>query len=457
MAKVTINHSVGIQNYFNCDIATGTKLDIGESVTIHLECKPYYGTDNTPYIQYTSYGESYGEPIEFTAIDSTHWILTTSFSDYGTSINRSVLISGTADLRYCIIDTSNLVNCESDVEGNCLTSESLTITLTASNNYEFPVQPYLYYQIGTTEYSAVFDKAEDNIYFLTKSLNAGVTYYIIGEAAHKTIVSNKYGLITAYRLSREELQQIASKRWIERSVNPIEWNGQQVLFLGNDQYIDTAKYIVGLFKVFMNIDRDYIIQYKEKLYFGPYDMDMECDVLDTDLINLDFGSVAITGTNNNSIDYDHTTIEAYLPFVGFVTLNTTDYMDRTIGLKYQINIINGEALAILSADGYPMNTYSCSVAFQIPYQMGGNEYVSTSVTPNTNYIENTEPCIYIKSGVATMPDESIPYNTTKYYACFGDLSGYTEATEIDFVVLSSHITKTEIDEIIRLIENGVWF
>ena len=49
----------------------------------------------------------------------------------------------------------------------------------------------------------------------------------------------------------------------------------------------------------------------------------------------------------------------------------------------------------------------------------------------------------------------MPYHDTNIYAVLGDLSGYTEATEIAFKVLSDYITTTEIDEIKSLIAGGI--
>ena len=82
--------------------------------------------------------------------------------------------------------------------------------------------------------------------------------------------------------------------------------------------------------------------------------------------------------------------------------------------------------------------------------------MSTGITAPSNVLEDTPPYILIKTGIALQPDSQKPYKDTKFYAKFGDLTGYTEADEIDFEVLSTQITKTEIDEIIQLLHNGVF-
>ena len=455
MAKVTVQIPATLtSNYISCDVATGTQLTIGESVTIHITLKKYYGTSTLPYFRWLSYGQEYGEHINFTKVDDKHYILTTSFSDYGEGSNRTVQLQMpdiTQDFTY--IDCESLVQCTSSLPtGEYAPGQGLTITVTAGTNYEFPTTPYIWWKVGSAEHTQELTKVEDYQYSATFAFEIGKTYYIIGEAVQKTIVSDKYGLITAYRVSKEELKTIASKRWIERSWEPKTWQGAEVLFIANDEYIDTAKYVVSVFKIFMNLSAGQ----REKLYFGPYDMDMMCEVIPADVVTLDFGTVSIVGRYQNNIDYEHTTLEAYLPFIGMVTLNTADFMDRTVRLQYQVNTLTGDAVAMLSADGKIMFTGTCNIAFQIPYQLGGNEYVSTQMTAPSNFLEDTAPFIHVKEGVALNPNNTLPYKDTKYYARFGDLSGYTEADEVDFEVLSTHITKTEIDEIIQLLHNGVF-
>lgn len=453
MAKVTLNIPATVTNFFDCDVATGTQYDIGTSVTVHLTAKKYYGTDAVPYFRWLSYGQEYGEHILFTQIDNKHWILTSQFNDYGESSNRTVQLQcPTVEQKYFYIESESLVNCSASIPTGEYVPDTLTLEVTAPANYEFPSVPYLYYKVGSTEHTEELSQVSENQYSLTYTFQIGRSYSVIGEAVHKTVVSDKYGLITAYRVSKDELKEIASKRWIERTWEPKTWQGAEVLFIANDDYIDTAKYVVSVFKIFMNLEAGD----REKLYFGPYDMDMNCEVIDADIVTLDFGTVAIVGKYQNNIDYEHTTIEAYLPFVGLVALNTSDFMDKEVRLQYQVNTLTGDSIAMLSAGGKIMYTGTCNIAFQIPYQLGGNEYVSSQITAPANVIQGEAPFIYVKENVALSPNSALPYKDTKYYAKFGDLTGYTEATEIDFEVLSTHITKTEIDEIIQLLNNGVF-
>lgn len=454
MAKVKIQVPATITNYFTCDVANNTQFDIGTSVTIHLTAKKYYGTTTLPYIRWLSYGQEYGDHINFTQVDNKHWILTSTFNEYGTAADRTVQIqcTGTQEM-YFALDCESLVQCTSDYPtGEYEPSDITTLTVTAPSNYEFPQVPYLYWKVGTTEHTELMTQVDEQTYSVTFTFQIGKTYSVIGEAVHKTVVSDKYGLITAYRVTKEELIEIAGKRWIERTYAPQTYQGVPVLFIADDKYIDTAKYVVSVFKIFMDLN----VGEKENLYFGPYNLDMQCDVIDTDIATMDFGSVAIVGTYQNNIDFDHTTIEIYLPFIGLVNLNTADFMDKTVNLKYQVNVLTGDSVAYLTVEGKVLYTGTCNITFQIPYQLGGNEYVSTGITAPSNVLEDTPPYILIKTGIALQPDSQKPYKDTKFYAKFGDLTGYTEADEIDFEVLSTQITKTEIDEIIQLLHNGVF-
>ena len=82
--------------------------------------------------------------------------------------------------------------------------------------------------------------------------------------------------------------------------------------------------------------------------------------------------------------------------------------------------------------------------------------MNTTLEPNTNYLLSEKPFIYVKSYNEAIPDNRLPYNDTKFYAKFSDVTGYTQATEIDLTIIHDYITTTEIDEIKQLLNTGVF-
>lgn len=452
MSVAKISYYSAMSTGVSCDVASGSKLTIGESVTITLTFDMYYGTASLPELHYIMSGETYYTET-FTKVSDKVYQITTDFNHYGSAIDRNVQIYCLPQELFFNLDLQ-LSKCSSNYEAGDYEPGEMTFTVTCEEGSEFSILPYLYCKTAVKEYTYDFEKVSDTEYSYTITPVKGRTYSLIGEATAKTVISDKYGLITSYYITKDELKEISSKRWIERTYEPKYTMGDTVmLYAGEDEYIDTARYIVRLFRIFMDVPES---PNKEKLYFGPYDMGIECSVIPSDIISLDFGTVEIEGKYKNTIDYNNTDIVAYLPFVGNVSLNTKDFMDKTVRLVYQVNTLNGDTLVILYADGLPLITHSCNIAIDVPYQLGGNEMISTGMEANNNYIKGEPPAIYVKERKAASPTESLPYKDVKYRACFGDLTGYTQVTEIDFVVKSNHITKTEIDEIIQRLENGVF-
>lgn len=430
-------------------------VEIGVQTTITLKLDKYMGPAAIPSIAYMKqYNVTVLHKEEFTpsTVDAKEYVLTTDFSYCNEIAGNAVMQLTCVGTEHFAHVEMKLTNCKSNYPTGDYLNADTTFIITCEPGFEFQIEPSLVYGDRYNSQSEFLQKVNDTTYQITKRPVAGWDYVFTAEAIKKSIVIDKYGLITAYRPTKDELKVISTTRWQKRTYKPVTIDGTVVLYNANDEYIDTAKYVTSLLKIYAHLESDS----KARLMFGPYDMGIDCDVIGTDIMVLDCGKVRITGVYGNSIDYENTDMEAYLPFIGFVQLNTVDFMDKEISLQYRVNVLNGESLAVLSADGKVISTHPCNVSFAVPYQLGGNEYISNAITPNTNYLLDEPPFIYVKTHSAVNPDSSLPYHDTKFYSRLGDLSGYTEATEIDFDTLSEHITKTEIDEIKTLLGSGVF-
>lgn len=431
------------------------EVEIGVMTTITLKLDKYMGPSAVPSIKYR---KQYNATVLFTeefspsTVDAKVYTLTTDFHLCNEVVGTPTMQLTCVGVERFANVKMKLTNCKSNYPSGDYLNTETTFIITCEPGYEFQIEPSVTYGNRYDSYSDFLEKVNDTTYQITKRPVVGWDYVFTAEAIKKSVVIDKYGLITVYRPTKDELKIISTTRWQKRTYEPVTINGTVVLYNANDEYIDTAKYVTSLLKIYAHLDSDS----KARLMFGPYDMGIDCDVLGTDIVTLDCGKVNVKGVYGNSIDYDSTDMEAYLPFIGFVQLNTIDFMDKEISLHYQVNVINGDALAVLSADGKIIMTHSCNVSFAVPYQLGGNEFIQNAIVPNTNYLLDEPPFIYVKTHSAVNPDSALPYHDTKFYSVLGALSGYTEATEIDFDTLAPHITKTEIDEIKTLLGSGVF-
>lgn len=435
--------SGGYGENVTCNLMEG-RYTIGESVTITVKAKAGCTIDGTPFLYYTA---NNGQNVkdEFKKVSDKEYTLTTSFNNVqysGTNTRVYLYMRGIAASTFVLEQL--LENCSSDrTDGEFPLNENFVITIRANTGYEFQEPPTYQYSIDYQYYDGKFIKVSEFEYQKTFNFSSYTKLSVSANAVKQSIVTDKYGILTVYNPDKEILKTMASKWFVASSTNADNTTAIS--------YISTSDYIVSLIKLFCHVVSD---DWQE-LKLGPYSMGIDCPVIGTDTIMLDCGTIHITGKYQNAIDYENTEIEIYLPFVGFVSLKTSDFMDKDVNLYYQVNVINGDSLAVLKADGNIIYTATCNVAFQVPYRTNANKDINRNINPNNNYLLDTAPFIYVKTHISAMP-ENRPYNDTNVYAKFGYLSGYIEADEIDMKILSQHITKPEIDEIRQLLESGVF-
>lgn len=78
-----------------------------------------------------------------------------------------------------------------------------------------------------------------------------------------------------------------------------------------------------------------------------------CDLANIPVPLLDCGSLSITRQFNNFLDFaPYTKLEIFLPYIGYETLDTDLVMDKTINVKYAVDLYSGKCTAfITTTDG----------------------------------------------------------------------------------------------------------
>lgn len=87
----------------------------------------------------------------------------------------------------------------------------------------------------------------------------------------------------------------------------------------------------------------------------------------------DFGAVQISPYSGTYLDYvPYTKIQLFLPFIGSVPLNTDEVMNSLLGIKYRIDLLSGQCVALISVNGSYLYQFTgeCSV----PIPLTGNDW-----------------------------------------------------------------------------------
>ena len=139
-------------------------------------------------------------------------------------------------------------------------------------------------------------------------------------------------LVKAYQVDLANLNQLTS-------------------FLWSDGFIDTIKKLQN--NPMENIQKLYYLPYdvevsvSETVKIGNTDSNIQGNRIVKQFQEIDFGNIDITEYYGNTLDYN-TELSIYLPFIGEKTLNIYDIMGGTLNLKYRVDILTGNCIAILS-------------------------------------------------------------------------------------------------------------
>lgn len=224
-------------------------------------------------------------------------------------------------------------------------------------------------------------------------------------------------------------------------------------------------------------------------------------------VKFDCGSVTVKRYSNSFLDYaPYTKVSIYLPFIGIHELSVDDVMNKSVHVKYNIDILSGACAAFVICGGTTLYTYNGQCAASVPVTSGdwstmingvigavggalraavGGAAVGgllgaagagvASLASSAMDVAGMKPSIQHSGNmggmggmmgvktpflIITRPQQAIPGQQNKYtgYPAFvtkelNALEGYTEIEEIHLENIPG--TEQEITEIYNLLKSGV--
>ena len=176
------------------------------------------------------------------------------------------------------------------------------------------------------------------------------TITLRGSVVADVVYSGFYGSINVYELTNDNLKQFAEQRFSKTAE-------------------DLGKYVTNLFRIFCPVGEtmDAVIT------TGDVNTGIQAKTPKSDIVVLNFGEVTIPFHNNDLTDYN-SNIQMFLPFVGFVNIDT-NYIGKPINLTYEVNVITGEAVVKLSTDSIIFSVYDCNVSNALIYKTSDYDIV----------------------------------------------------------------------------------
>lgn len=336
--------------------------------------------------------------------------------------------------------TNSLTNCTiTPPFTSMIENETYNLTLNADNGFKFVTTPTL--KINNRN-RVVLDFTKVTDYQYTLSFTAKSSYFdtdtnavLSGVAVEETPIVNKYGAIQVYKPSNSDMSELATKRF--RANNTVDG----ITYAD----VDLGSYITQFKRIFFDV----VTSTKQNILLGVHDTLINTDTVFNDDVTIDCGTVFIEGSNGNEIDTKIYKIKIVLPFYEVVELPSI-YMNKTIHIVYQSNVITGYADILINEvvgnTDILIVKYRCKISQDLPYILNYDKLNGSL----SDMQLNTSPKIILQKK-NTFIDKG--YNTFKEGLISNEL-GYFEIKDI--VSMSVNATQKEKDLIENLLKSGVY-
>ena len=437
------------KNLSNCTTNAPTNIT-GDMTTVNINCtaNENYEFDTAPTIIFYDSNNvalhSFTFNVLSTKLSANVTFDVSQFNDFENV--ESIVLTATAAAVVQVVDVqTNIQNAvlnglPSDVYADTV----LNLTVTANSGYEFATVPNVFMIDGNgnpqIEY---FTLAADK---LSGSITVNLGNYVNMQRGHVTITANaaaitpyvdKYGTINVYKVTTQNLSDFAALRFIKEKENPTDTSG----FF---QLVDLGDYVVSVKRFYCPI-LDVLTAY---IKAGNYNTNIQAETPQNDNFVIDCGTVTIPNKNNSITDYQ-TEIKIFLPFVGFVGVNS-DYVGKTLTLKYKVNIITGDSLALLTCNGIEVDFIQCTVSNDIIFKTNKENVFGGNTEFNLQVLKGLQPYAVIK--YFTDENKQI-YNADCKRVLLSEISGYFVVSEL--TNFAANITETENQMLINELSNGV--
>lgn len=265
-------------------------------------------------------------------------------------------------------------------------------------------------------------------------------FSVNAQAYPVTVVGEQYGAINVYLVTLDELAEFSAKRFFKETGSDPE-TGATIY-----ENIDLGAYVNRIRRVYTNIGASST----DVIRCGNYNTGVSCHQPAQDKITLDFGTAVVPAHNEDNTDYE-SEIQIFLPFAGFVTLNT-DYAGKTIGLQYVINVVTGNGVALLSCNGVVFQVEETEPSSEIIYlspstqvkTVGGDDW-------NEMLYYGLEPYIYCKWYESATGGR----NNDRQTGILGDFRGFNVFDDVTPIHTAEMLTE-EQEMIYAALSDGVY-
>jgi len=246
--------------------------------------------------------------------------------------------------------------------------------------------------------------------------------------------SLKYGFVSIYNPTYDEVDELSKKRFYS---------------VTQEQMLDLSQYIISFRKLYVDIPQIA----RELVYFGKHNTNVSSNIITTNFIETDCGTVTIEEYNKNSLDYNGVEIDLYLPFIGNISLNPNQVYGKPLRLVYRTNPLNGDCVAVILSDNVQIAYSQGNVSFDIPINFKYGNLNNYGTNDNALYMSELQPYIEVRTNRQYQPMNNDLLNNNLWVQ-ISDCSGDVTFGDIDLHPVNN-LNKDEYDEIVSLLRGGI--
>jgi hypothetical protein len=384
--------------------------------------------NGTPTITYG------GETYEMTVTNQTATIIVPITTE-------SVIINGEYLLGDFIEVDYSLTNCEIVGEKpiKVKTGQSYTFNFKANPNAELTeIQANFIDNNGDAVVSNGTISEDNQTGTVTINLTSGAsqfTVYANADAVIPPTIKN-YGAINVYIVTLENLDEFSKKRFFK----PTGENDTGTTY----SEVNLGEYVNRIKRIFAPVP----VGGDDVLKCGNYNTGIKVKYPESDIMLLDFGNVELTGANGNNEDYN-AQIQMFIPCRGVVSIDS-NYIGKTVNLSIKVNVITGDAVALLSCDGATFQIESFSLSRDVIYRLGTDLNVVGGEQWNEQILYGLEPYVLITENLTV----NVPVNNTQENVTVKDVTGFAQFENVN--LNAANLLVDEYNDIINQLETGVY-
>lgn len=324
-----------------------------------------------------------------------------------------------------------------------LDPEHTTITIKANAGYTFESDGKLTYYINdvgdTGDYTIKATHTDTVTFNLPSDINweNQVNFMLTMGAVKSEIVETTGGFTNIYKADYTNLLKF-SNEVILKTVGGSS---------GSLQKYDVTPYINNLVLLPFNVPTGE----KSNIVAGNEIFKTQLYTVDNNYLNIDLGNITVPETYKNGYDYFNVKTRLMLPYTNMIELDPVHVINKTISIKYIVNVVNGDTtINLLNGDDL-FYSEQVNLASEVPFITNARKGTQYAVINRLKTVfKNSIKQAYI------IIEQPSPILNSEYYPTNekGTLKGYNGNIKCN-LLNNMNINSNELNTLQKLLNNGV--